>query len=141
MAFLRNTVALQPDLGDLLGAGCAENQYITRIHHLQTDRLVEKFNATLITMIAKSVSNRADWDIHLPHMHFACFIAGVYEGVPILLFDIDDYNSELTINLSEAWRLAQGNIHVVQKHQKAQYDWKTRDVNLKVDTGVIRLWC
>ena len=36
-------------------------------YHPQTDGLVEKFNATLISMIAKSclVLNR-DWDTHLP---------------------------------------------------------------------------
>ena len=40
--------------------------------HPQTDGLVEKFNSTLIQMIAKSctVSDR-DWDIHLPYLLFA----------------------------------------------------------------------
>ena len=41
-------------------------------YHPQTDGLVEKFNSTLIQMIAKSctVSDR-DWDIHLPYLLFA----------------------------------------------------------------------
>jgi transposase InsO family protein len=38
-------------------------------YHPQTDGLVEKFNSTLIQMIAKSctVSDR-DWDNHLPYL-------------------------------------------------------------------------
>ena len=41
-------------------------------YHPQCDGLVEKFNSTLIGMIAKSVENQAnDWDRHLPYLLFS----------------------------------------------------------------------
>ncbi len=41
-------------------------------YHPQTDGLVEKFNSTLINMIAKSCDARKhDWDAHLPYLLFA----------------------------------------------------------------------
>ena len=40
-------------------------------YHPQTDGLVEKFNATLISMIAKSTSDGAEWDTRLPYVLFA----------------------------------------------------------------------
>ena len=41
-------------------------------YHPQCDRLVEKFNSTLINMIAKSAESRAcDWDRHLPYLLFS----------------------------------------------------------------------
>ena len=41
-------------------------------YHPQTDGLVEKFNSTLINMIAKSCSAQdRDWDMHLPYLLFA----------------------------------------------------------------------
>ena len=41
-------------------------------YHPQTDGLVEKFNSTLINMIAKCCEvNRHDWDQHLPFLLFA----------------------------------------------------------------------
>ena len=41
-------------------------------YHPQCDGLVEKFNSTLINMMAKSVGKCGrDWDIHLPYLLFA----------------------------------------------------------------------
>ena len=41
-------------------------------YHPQCDGLVEKFNSTLIGMIAKSAESRAcDWDRHLPYLLFS----------------------------------------------------------------------
>ena len=39
-------------------------------YHPQTDGLVEKFNVTLINMIAKSSSDGTDWDTRLPYVLF-----------------------------------------------------------------------
>jgi hypothetical protein len=41
--------------------------------------------------------------------------------------------------LIQAWKLAQENIKIAQKHQKTQYDKKTRDTNLKVGDRVMVL--
>ena len=44
----------------------------TTAYHPQTDGLVERFNRTLIDMLAKTVEkNGRDWDQHLPHVLFA----------------------------------------------------------------------
>ena len=41
-------------------------------YHPQCDGLVEKFNSTLINMLAKSVNKYGhDWDAHLPYLLFA----------------------------------------------------------------------
>ena len=58
---------------DPRGLSVVEHQEInTSDYHPQTDGLVEKFNFTLIQMIAKSwgMSNQ-DWDTHLPYLLFA----------------------------------------------------------------------
>ena len=44
----------------------------TTAYHPQTDGLVERFNRTLIDMIAKSTDHGGrDWDIRLPFLLFA----------------------------------------------------------------------
>ena len=132
-------------------------------YHPQTDGLVEKFNATLISMIAKSTSDGAEWDTRPPYVLFA-YRASLQESTkesPFFLLygrdprvptstvltyqrspytiDIDDYKSEMMTSLSQAWKLAQENINVAQKYQKTQYDKKTRETNLKVGDRVMVL--
>ena len=44
----------------------------TTAYHPQTDGLVERFNRTLTSMLAKRVEKGgADWDLHLPYVLFA----------------------------------------------------------------------
>ena len=132
-------------------------------YHPQTDGLVEKFNATLINMIAKSTSAGSDWDTRLPYVLFAYrsalqestkespffLLYGrdpriptstvlTYERSPYAV-DTDDYKSELMANLSQAWKAARDNIKVAQAKQQTQYDKKSRDVNLKVGDRVMVL--
>ena len=132
-------------------------------YHPQTDGLVEKFNATLISMIAKSTSDGAEWDTRLPYVLFA-YRASLQESTkesPFFLLygrdprvptstvltyqrspytiDIDDYKSEMMTSLSQAWKLAQENIKVAQKYQKTQYNKKTRETNVKVGDRVMVL--
>ena len=132
-------------------------------YHPQTDGLVEKFNATLISMIAKSTSDGAEWDTRLLYVLFA-YRASLQESTkesPFFLLygrdprvptstvltyqrspytiDINDYKSEMMTSLSQAWKLAQENIKVAQKRQKTQYDKKTCDTNLKVGDRVMVL--
>ena len=48
----------------------------TSVYHPQCDGLVEKFNSTLINMLAKSVDKYGhDWDSHLPYLLFAYRVA------------------------------------------------------------------
>lgn len=127
-------------------------------YHPQTDGLVEKFNATLIK--AKSMLMG---DTRLPYVLFeyrASLQESIKESPFFLLYgrdprvptstvltyerspytvDIDDYKSELMVNLSQAWKLARDNIKVAQKYQKIQYDKKTHKANLKVGDQVMVL--
>ena len=133
-------------------------------YHPQTDGLVEKFNSTLINMIAKScdVKNK-DWDVHLPCLLFAYRVSGqesTKESPFFLLYgrdariptetvlshkrspyavDIDDYKEDLVSNLSEAWKLAKENIEQAQTAQKKAYDRKAREVDLRVGERVMVL--
>ena len=96
-------------------------------YHPQTDGLVEKFNSTLISMIAKvAQSSGRDWDRHLPYLLFA-YRVSVHESTkesPFYLLygrdprlpsesilnqpsspyivDSSDYRVELTSSLSSA---------------------------------------
>ena len=107
----------------------------TTAYHPQTDGLVERFNRTLIDMLAKTVEKSGrDWDARLPYVLFA-YRSSMQESTkesPFFLLygrdprlpteealsppqtrqvlDIDDYRSELTTGFSEAWKLAQENV-------------------------------
>ena len=98
-------------------------------YHPQTDGLVEKFNATLICMIAKSTPDGAEWDTRLPYVLFA-YRATMQESTkesPFFLLygrdplipmstvltyqrspytiDINDYKSEQMTYPGQAWKL------------------------------------
>ena len=48
------------------------HQTNTTAYHPQTDGLVEHFNRTLITMLAKTAKKEGcDWDIHIPYVLYA----------------------------------------------------------------------
>ena len=104
-------------------------------YHPQFDRLVEKFNRTLVNMLSKSVSKYGrDWDEHLPYLLFAYRVAvqestqrspfyllyGREPRVPtdtalnqprtVYQIDFPDYCSELVAHLLDAWALAHQNI-------------------------------
>ena len=116
-------------------------------YHPQCDGLVEKFNSTLINMIAKSTENYGrDWDQHLPYLLFTYRVAvqdSTLESPFYLMYgrdariptqtsleqprtpyqvDISDYRSELVAHLSDAWALAHDHIKQAQSRQKHQYD-------------------
>lgn len=96
-------------------------------YHPQTDGLVEKFNSTLISMIAKlcAVQDR-DWDERLPYLLFAYWVltqestrespfyllCGRDARIPTetvlshtrspYAVELDDYKEDLTCNMSLA---------------------------------------
>ena len=124
------------ELCSLLGI-CKIN---TSGYHPQTDRLVEKFNSTFQSMIANaSDKNHTEWDKQFPMLLFAHhsviqestkdspFLL-LYGGDPRLptgtlleqscttyLVDIDDYKTELLINLKKARELALESIKAAQE--------------------------
>ena len=125
-------------------------------YHPQTDGLVEKFNSTLIEMIAKCAAEKPlEWDVKLPYLLFAYrssaqestkespfyLVYGRDPRIPtstvlsqsrsVYAVDIDDYKSEFATNLSEAWKLARSNIEQAQTRQKKQYDKRAREVDLR----------
>ena len=131
-------------------------------YHPQTDGLVEKFNSTLINMIAKSCEIHAhDWDEHLAHLLFAYRVSAqesTKESPFYLLYgrdpriptetalshstspynvDPDDYKVELIASLTNAWKLAKEHIVKAQQSQKHYYDRKSKPTTLKVGDCVM----
>lgn len=125
-------------------------------YHPQTDGLVEKFNSTLINMIAKSCSIQdRDWDEHLPFLLFAYRVSAqesTRESPFFLLYgrdariptatvlshvrspylvDISDYKEDVMVGLSSAWQLAQENIKKGQFKQKKFYDQASKVVDIR----------
>ena len=112
----------------------------TSRYHPQTNGLVEKFNSTTQSMIAKSSDGNAmEWDKQLPFLLFAyhsvvqesmkespSFL--LYGGDPRLptgtlleqshtmyLVDLDDYRTKLVVNLKKARELALKSISEAQE--------------------------
>ena len=125
-------------------------------YHPQCDGLVERFNATLTDMIAKTTqSHGRDWDRHLPYLLYAYrstvqsstrespffLLYGRDPRLPLdttlsqpstpYMIDVDDYKTELVAGLSDAWKLAGEQVKLAQQRQKSQYDRKSQELNLQ----------
>jgi len=119
----------------------------TTAYHPQTDGLVERFHRTLTDMLAKRVDHSGkDWDEHLPCVLFAYQTSIqtstqespfylLYERDPRLptdevlsvpedrqMIDMRGYKTEMTHRFTEAWKVAQDQIHKAQRSQKENYD-------------------
>ena len=152
-------------LSDLIAEICkvlGMKKINTSGYHPQTDGLVEKFNSTLINMIAKSCEIHAhDWDEHLAHLLFAYRVSAqesTKESPFYLLYgrdpriptetalshptspynvNPDDYKIELMASLTNAWKLAKDHIVKAQQSQKHYYDRKSKPTSLKVGDRVM----
>lgn len=104
-------------------------------YHPQTNGLCERFNSTLIQMLAKTCERYGhDWDKHLPYVLYAYRVSvqdstkespffllyGRDPALPTLdslsrertpyMVDLDDYKLDLVTGLTDAWKLAQENV-------------------------------
>ena len=150
--------SLLVDLCRLLGM----RKVNTTASHPQTDGLVENVNHTIRAMIAKHAHKFGnDWDKYLQQLLFAYHVKphdSSGESPFFLLYgrdvrcptetalsqplspykvDIDDYHSEVTLGLAEAWKTAQTNIALAQKRRKVQHDKKARVIPLKIGDRVM----
>ena len=128
----------------------------TSAYHPQSDGLVERFNRTLTTMLAKTVERGGkDWDEKLPFVLFAYRASqqqSTLESPFFLLYGRDprlptesamtptrtrkimnlkEYGAQLAGNMSEAWELARGCVRKAQKRQKEYYDRRVWPTNLQ----------
>ena len=130
-------------------------------YHPQCNGLVERFNSTLIQMLAKVTKNPKDWDQCLPYVVYAYHTAAqesTKESPFFLMYgrdpqiptvealstpstpytvDLDDYQSELITGLSDAWEAAAEHIKVAQCHQKRMYDRGASELKLKIGDRVL----
>ena len=135
---------LMTEVQGLLGA----HRVNTTAYHPQTDGLVERYNRTLTTMLAKTAERGGrDWDQHLPYVYRASEQESTKESPFFLLYgrdprlpveavlsppqvrrqlDLKDYGSELVGRLGGAWDCARACIKKAQKRQKKAYDRKVR---------------
>ena len=130
-------------------------------YHPQCNGLVERFNSTLIQMLAKVTENPKDWDQCLPYVLYAYHTTAqesTKESPFFLLYgrdpqiptaealstpstpytvDLDDYRSELVTGLSDAWKAAAENIKAAQCRQKNAYDQGASKSSLKVGDRIL----
>ena len=136
----------------------------TTAYHPQADGLVENFNRTLRAMVAKHAEKfGTNWDEHLPYLLFAYrtkphestgespffFLYGRDARLPCedvfsarrspYQVDLDDYITELTLGLAEAWRTAQDHLQKAQKAQKRKYDRRAKERQVRVGDRVMVL--
>ena len=149
--------SLMKEIVKLLGI----HQTNTTAYHPQTDGLVERFNCTLTTMLAKTAKKGGhNWDKHLPYVLFA-YRASEQQSTresPFFLFygrdprlpsvpalsprktrqqvNLHEYGVYVADKLSEAWDLAKRNIKRAQKQQKKTYDQHARPPNFTVGERV-----
>ena len=130
-------------------------------YHPQCNGLVERFNSTLIQILAKVTKNLKDWDQCLPYVVYAYHTTAQEstKELPFFLLygrdlqiptveallapstpytvDLDDYRSELVTGLSDAWKAVTENIKTAQCHQKRTYDRGASEPELKVGDWVL----
>ena len=130
-------------------------QITTSGYHPETNGLCERYNQTLIKTLSHLVSSdHRDWDINIPFslMAYRSSVHSKIHETPFFLLhgtdmnlpydiglglpdkrylDIDDYKSEITLALAQAWEIAAKNMEKAQERQKYYYDQKARESTIK----------
>ena len=126
----------------------------TTAYHPQMDSLVENFNRTLKSMLAKHCKEFGpQWDVHMQQLLFAYrtkpheftrespfyLLYGRDARLPTAnvldtplspyTVDLDDYKVELTRGLASAWKVAMSEVSKAQVRQKRGYDRKAKSRN------------
>jgi hypothetical protein len=118
----------------------------TSAYHPQTDGMVERFNSSLLKMLASyTASNQQDWDLWLPYVLFAYRTAPhsttklspfmllygreanhpgdtMFPEPPIQYMEESTYADILPRFLNKAWQIAKDNIQEAQEQYKSRYD-------------------
>ena len=134
----------------------------TTAYHPKSDGMVERFNRTLIEMLAKTArKDPRKWDQQLPFTLFA-YRTSPHESTGATPFKllygraavlpteallqppterneifVGTYIEEATTRFSEAWTLAQENIKKAQARQKRHYDRRARAPDFQVGDRVL----
>ena len=153
-------------LSDLMAEVCklmGVKKLNTSGYHPQCNGLVERFNSTLIQMLAKVTGNTPkDWDDCLPYVVYAYHATAqestkespfflIYGRDPqlptadalsqppstVYMVDVDDYRTELVSQLSDAWKAAAESIKQAQGRQKRTYDRKATESKFAVGERVL----
>lgn len=123
----------------------------TTAYHPQTNGLVERFNRTFISMLAKTAEQEGrDWDQHLSYVLFAYRASAqqsTQESPFFLLYgrdprlpteaaltpektcaqvDLKEFGVDLVDRMSHAWNLAKTCVKKAQGRQKRYYDQRAR---------------
>ena len=139
-------------------------KFNTSPYHTQTDGMIERFNRTLLDMIAKySVRYGPEWDQYLPYLLFV-YRTRVHESsgyTPFSLLygrearlpsetaltsprilaqvDIDDYKIALLDGMSTEWDMAKSKVNQAQDRYKAQYDNRASEFRYKEDRVFVQV--
>ncbi len=132
----------------------------TTPYHPACDGLMERFNCTLLAMLACFVSShQRDWDRFVPLVLFAYHCsaqASVGDSPFFLLYgcdpvapidvnlipepwiyqEIEDYRADISLALQEAWKLARQHLMQAQDRQKQYYDQTVRNYEFSVGDRV-----
>ena len=151
------TSTLMSEVYRLLGV----KKIYTTAYHPQTDGTVERFNRTLLDMLAKmSRKDPKGWDNFLPYALFSyrttphCstqmspykLMFGWEAIIPTkeLIFPPEDrsysgsYLEDILETFGAAWKIAQENIKKAQSRQKKNYDVKPEHIIIRLE---IRCYC
>ena len=127
-------------------------KFNTSPYHTQTDGMIERFNRTLLDMIAKNsvrytvqngISTSLTYCLFIEHEGYTPFslLYGREARLPsetaltsprtLAQVDIDDYKIALLDGMSTEWDMAKSKVNQAQDRYKAQYDNRASEIRYK----------